>query len=236
MNDIIVNSHRSKAQCRFHSIQEMIDYNISSRFGRGIVYSLKEIVQCNIPYRNFLRENGYSALIEKLKSEAPYIDEHPEVLDSLERWWRMVEKHGGLGDYDIQCYELRDRITIFGEQIRGWKGVEDIRQVSEQYWKVKEKIADKVFVNERKNKRSSLYAAELYDRYPIFDSSDALCEDRYYRCFFIRNQRIDNNFFAEFDGFPISDPITEDRRLSELPMVFRDGHDPVMYLINSGRY
>lgn len=84
-------------------------------------YALCEIVQYNTCYRNYLRTNGVDSLVERLMEEAPQLRETKVLLHRL-RGWAAAEM---LADYDIQCYNIKDRITILGHT---FKGLADIRK------------------------------------------------------------------------------------------------------------
>ena len=84
-------------------------------------YALCEIVQYNICYRNHLRRHGVEDLIVRLIDEAPQLKEEKVLLHRL-REWAAEEK---LADYDIQCYNIKDKITIHGHT---FNGLQDIRE------------------------------------------------------------------------------------------------------------
>ena len=84
-------------------------------------YTLCEIVQYNTCYRNHLRHHGVENLIIRLIEEAPQLKEEKVLLYHL-REWAVEEK---LADYDIQCYNIKDKVTILGHTFNGLK---DIRE------------------------------------------------------------------------------------------------------------
>ena len=89
-------------------------------------YALCEIVQYNTCYRNHLRRHGVEDLIIRLIMEAPQLKEEKVLLYRL-REWAAEEK---LADYDIQCYNIKDKVTILGHTFNGLK---DIRKHIELY-------------------------------------------------------------------------------------------------------
>ncbi len=240
MKEIIVNT-RNK-QCRFHSVEEMVGYYVETGVAYNVRFALRDVVQCNAEYRGFLREKGYQATVERLKAEAPSLLRIPDAFDTLDSWWPKTEERGGLGDYDIQCYELTDTFTLLGEKFNGLKSIRDIVNVSranqdnnplDKEWDEYTRMSDeKRYPDNRKNRKSSLYAAEIWERYPCFDSADLLCEDRHFWCYFIRNHRINNEFCKDMPLVHYRDLIREDIDLSELPIVYYDGDSRVMYVIS----
>ena len=243
MKDIIVNTKWDKKHCRFHSVEEMVVYHLDNGKEYNVKSALEDVVQCNVTYRNFLRNNGYPATKNKLKSEAPSLALIPDAFDVIDKWWGKVEEKGGLGDYDIQCYELTDSFILLGEKFNGLESIQNIVNTSaanrnnnclDAKWGKYRKMNDRErYPDNRKNKKSSLYAAELWEKYPCFDSSDSLYEDRYYRCYYVRNHKINEEFFEFSHKENLQNMIREDiDDLSDLPIIYYDGESPVMYVMS----
>lgn len=242
MKDIIVNTRWGKKHCRFHSVEEMVVYHLDNGKEYNVKSALEDVVQCNVAYRNFLRNNGYPATKNKLKSEAPSLALIPDAFDVIDKWWGKVEEKGGLGDYDIQCYELTDSFILLGEKFNGLESIQNIVNASESNrnnncldakWNKYNKMDERErYPDNRKNRQSSLYAAELWEKYPCFDSSDSLYENRYYRCYYIRNHKINEEFFKFSRKENLLNIIREDiDDLSNLPIIYYDGESPVMYVM-----
>ena len=101
------------------------------------------------------------------------------------REWAAEEK---LSDYDIQCYNIKDKISILGHTFNGLK---DIREHIELYgregfdglhcWSPTEVEPYK-----------DVHIGHFYENYPIFDSYD-LGDDRTYQNYIFRNTPITEN-------------------------------------------
>lgn len=207
MKEIIVNTLWDKKHCRFHSVQEMVKHYIATEVWYNVKFALLEVVQSNVEYRNYLREKGYQATVERLKSEAPSLMRIPDAFEVIDDWWRKVEKKGGLGNYDIQCYELTDTFVLFGKKIKGLEAL-------------------------MKDRLSPLFVAKIRERYPCFDSSDFLCEDRYFQCYYIRDHKVSDDFLNNKSRRDLQHTVSEDIEISDLPLVYYDGESNVMYVIS----
>ena len=73
-------------------------------------YALCEIVQYNTCYRNHLRHRGVEDLIIRLTEEAPQLKEEKVLLHRLREWAAKEQ----IADYDIQCYNIKDKVTVLG--------------------------------------------------------------------------------------------------------------------------
>lgn len=75
----------------------------------------------NTCYRNHLRRHGVEDLIVRLSEEAPQLKDESALLHRL-REWAAEER---LADYDIQCYNIRDKVTILGHTFNGLKDIQE---------------------------------------------------------------------------------------------------------------
>lgn len=236
MRDIIVENYWDKGHCHYSSIQEIVDYYIQSHKEDSIGYAFKNAIQFNTRYRNYLQDNGFPALIERLKSETQYMEQTPEVMQKLEDWWKYIQREGGLGEYDIQCYHHTDAFSLFGEQVNGIDGLNQIIQVSGEAGPFsKNPILSEpiesgcIFSDRRNNTLSLLYAALLWESYPRFDISD-YSDNRKYRCYYISNQPFNDNIFKNSrDGG--MEHLNENIPLSRLPLVYDKGDSSVIYVL-----
>lgn len=233
MKDIIVNTQWDKKHCRFHSVEEMTEYFIATEVWYNVRFALLDVVQSNIEYRNFLRENGYQRTIDKLKSDAPALMKISDAFEVIDSWWEKVEGKGGLGNYDIQCYELADTFFLFGKKIRGLDSLRKIVNTSRMNGDetcLKQRCT--FFSDKRKNWLSPLFAAEVWERYPCFDSWDYLNENRRFQCYYVRDYRVSDDFFKDNSNINLQSVVREDIEISDLPLVFYDGDSNVMYVIS----
>ena len=90
-------------------------------------YALRDIVLYTPRYRDHLRHYGVEDLIAHLVVEAPQINDEPVLLHRLRRW----AEESPLADYDIRCYNIKDKITILGHT---FKGLADVRRYVEVAW------------------------------------------------------------------------------------------------------
>ena len=94
---------------------------------------LRDIVLYTPCYREHMRRYGVESLIERLIDEAPQIKSEPVLLYRLRRWAEECP----LADYDIRCYNIKDKVTILGHTFNGLK---DVRKHIESIWCQNEKI------------------------------------------------------------------------------------------------
>ena len=90
-------------------------------------YALRDIVLYTPCYRDHLRRYGVEDLIVHLIEEAPQIMDEPVLLHRLRRW----AEESPLADYDIRCYNIKDKITILGHT---FKGLKDVKRYVETVW------------------------------------------------------------------------------------------------------
>lgn len=187
-------------------------------------YTLCKIVQYNICYRNHLRSYGVDDLIIRLIEEAPQLKKETDALNQL-REWAADEK---LADYDIQCYNIKDKITILG---RTFNGLDDIREHIEIYgcegydglhcWSPTEV-----------GPYEDVHIGHFYESYPVFDSCD-LGDDRTYQNYIFRAAPITaadmKEAFRTFHGFNfcmVHETIPEEN----LPILYYSGDGKYMLL------
>lgn len=167
----------------FNSLSDAYMYYKKRECGR-FSYVIDDIVRYNVCYRDYLREYGMEALIERLLKEAPGLNDDAEVVEQLRRWW---ENNGcRIADYDVRCYNVRDKVTILGHSFNGLK---DIMKHCEMT--CREGMSDTIDCSLRDCEvLEGVHIGEFYMPYPIFDSSD-WGDNRSYRNYIFRRNAID---------------------------------------------
>lgn len=186
-------------------------------------YALCEIVQYNTCYRNHLRRYGVEDLIMRLIEEAPKLKEEKVLLHRL-REWVNEEK---LANYDIQCYNIKDKVTILGHTFNGLKDIVNHVEMSgcEGYdglhcWSKSEP-----------NVYDDVHIGKIYDSYPIFDSSD-LSDNRTYQNYIFSHEPITQE--------DMNSVYNRTSHASNFCMVNEDIKDevilPILYYEGDGKY
>lgn len=168
------------SQGEFSSLNEAFRYLRKREYGWSW-FTLTEIVKYNIFYRDYLREHGIDSLIKKIIEEVSELSEDKKALNHL-REWATKEK---VAIYDIQCYNIKDKITVLGHT---FDGLEDVIKHRELIGKEFMRGFD-CFAPQNVNVYSDIHIGELYENYPIFDSYD-LGDDRTYQNYIFRKDKI----------------------------------------------
>ncbi len=184
-------------------------------------YALREIVQYNTCYRNHLRLHGVENLILRLIDEAPKLKKETVLLQHL-REWATEEK---LADYDIQCYNIADEITILGHTFNGLTDVKEHIELRcrEEYdglhcWSPAEV-----------DNYDDVHIGHFYENYPVFDSYD-LCDDRTYQNYIFRRKPITESDMREaFQTYHRADFCMVHENIP-------DENLPVLYYCGEGEY
>ncbi len=207
----------------FASLAECVDF-LKHKTHFVYSYVLCEIVQYNICYRNYLRRQGIDELIVHLIDEAPQLREEKLLLNRL-REWAAEEK---LADYDIQCYNIKDKISILGHTFNGLKDIRRHIELSGRSgygslhcWSPAEKES-----------YDDVHIGHFYENYPVFDSSD-LCDDRTYQNYIFRSTPITEedmkSAFKTFHGFNFC-MVHEEIPQEMLPILYYRGDGKYMLL------
>lgn len=166
----------------FNSLQTAYRYFINVKC-IDYFYMITDIVQYNISYRDFLRKYGIESLIENLLDEAPELINDKHSIDCLRKWWNDCGMY--IAEYDIQCYHIKDEVTILGYT---FDGLNDIIKHCEMT--CNEGLPGMVFCTPQEcKKQGDIHVGEIYEPYPIFDSSD-LKDRRTFRNFIFRKSSI----------------------------------------------
>lgn len=188
-------------------------------------YILRDIVRYNVCYRDHLRTYGYRSLVRRLFEEAPELRAERLSLRCLAEWWQGEQP---LADYDIQCYNIRDLVTILGHE---FKGLVDIQRHCS--------IIGKEFMTgftcwtpDRVDVYPGIYIGKIYDNYPIFDSFD-LCDKRTYQNYLFRTTPITEKEMAEVYQTPHNfncRMVHERIPAHRLPLLYYSGDGKYMLL------
>lgn len=203
---------------KYSSLQEMIRNRVR------LVFVLTGIVQYNSRFRNYLRDYGVNSLIKELIREVPELKQETLALDYLRKWTAANK----LADYDIQCYHIKDKVTILGHT---FDGLEDIRLHCAM---VANEFCGKLECRKRENvtEYPDIHIGRIYENYPVFDSYD-LSDDRTYSNYIFRSSPITEmdmvNTFRTSHGFNFC-MVHEDIRPECLPILYYSGDGEYMLL------
>ncbi len=145
---------------------------------RGLSLYLPKIVQYNVRYRIHLREHGFESLLKRLADEAPALAGENEAMESLRDWW-LREKR--LASYDIQCYNIKDKITVLGHEFDGLSDVvKHTAMCGREFY-----TGFESWTQTGNDRSAEVSVGKIYLNYPVFDSFD-LRDDRTYQNYLFR--------------------------------------------------
>jgi len=167
-------------QGEFSSLNEAFHYLRKREHGWSW-FTLTEIVKYNVLYRDYLRGYGIESLVKMIIEEVPELANDEDALNYLRKW----NTKEGVAKYDIQCYNIKDKITVLGHT---FNGLEDIVKHREIFGKESYRGFE-CFSPKEVSIYSDIHIGELYENYPIFDSYD-LGDDRTYQNYIFRKDKI----------------------------------------------
>lgn len=188
-------------------------------------YTLSDIVQYNVCYRDHLRQFGMKSLVDRLTEEAPELKNDQTSLDSLIQWWNKTKQ---LADYDIQCHAIEKDFTVLGHTFHGLKDVIDHREI------IGKGLSSRFesFTPGKNETYPDIHIGEIYESYPIFDSED-LGDNRTYQNYIFRETAITADHLKqtsemrhEINFCMVHEHIPEDR----LPILYYGGDGQYMLL------
>lgn len=207
--------------CEFDTLNDAVIY--FKEHGSTLEYRIPEIIMNNICYRDYLRNYGIETFIMRLVADVPELKEDHKLLHSLREWYE--EEGKTLSGYDIQCYNIKDTITVMGHEFHGLEDVIAHRsaygRIGYSYMSLNECTPKKIAPN--------LYVSEFYASYPIFDSYD-IGDDRTYQNYVFTNAPISGEKVKE---------IAEVRHNYNYCMVHERIPDqllPILYYCGDGDY
>lgn len=187
-------------------------------------YTLTKIVQYNIPYRDYLRNNGIDALVAAIIEEVPQLAADNASLNYL-REWAANQK---LAHYDIQCHNIKEKVTILGHT---FNGLQDILMHTQLY--AREGYGGlQCYAPSNIDKSDTVHIGKIYKNYPVFDSSD-YSDDRTYRNYLFRHVPITESDIKALSQVPCSFNfcmVHENIPVNLLPILYYDGDGDYMLL------
>lgn len=216
--------HHSRGD--FNSLNEAFRYLSKREYG-WYWFTLTEIVKNNTFYRDILRENGIDFLIKMVIEGVPELADDRKALNHL-REWSIKEK---IATYDIQCYNIKDEITILGHRFDGLEDIIKHREViGKEFYRGFE-----CFTPQEVSIYSDIHIGELYENYPIFDSYD-LGDDRTYQNYIFRKNKItEEDMKASFAVYHNGNfcMVHEQIPTELLPILYYSGEGKYMLLASS---
>lgn len=188
---------------------------------------MSELIKYNICYRDYLREYGMEILLRLMVSHAPELARDFEL---LQRLWDWYDKEGrNLSEYDIQCYNINDTITVLGHKFNGLEDVKAHRNACGRY------DYSKIYFSECTPKKNipDVYVCEFYQAYPTFDESDRACENRTFQNYMFTSESIDEDKLKRiFDmGYGSNCRMVREGVPAEmLPLLYYEGEGNYMLL------
>ena len=164
----------------FSSLNEAFRYLRKINYGWSW-FTLTEIVKCNVGYRDCLRDSGIDSLVKKITDEVPELADDTDALNHL-REWATREK---VAMYDIQCYNIKDEVTILGHTFYGLDDIINHREL------IGERFMQRLdcMVPKDADGYPDIHIGALCEDYPVFDSYD-LGDDRSYQNYIFRKNEI----------------------------------------------
>ena len=205
----------------FASLSDAVQY--FRKNGSNMEYRIRDLIMYNICYRDYLRNYGIEMLLKRLVADVPDLSEDMSLLQSLRKWYDEEGKE--LAGYDIQCYNIRDTITVLGHK---FQGLGDLIAHTTAYARIGHSDIS-ISSCSAKKKVPGLYVSEFYATYPIFDSYE-IGDGRTYQNYVFTSEPIDDEQLKE---------ISQIRHNYNYCMVHEhipEKHLPILYYRGDGDY
>lgn len=205
----------------FASLADAVRY--FRKNGSNLECRIRDILMNNICYRDYLRNYGIEMLLKRLVTDVPDLSEDMSLLQSLRKWYDEEGKE--VAGYDIQCYNIKDTITVLGCEFHG---LEDVIAHRTAYGRIGHSDLSTNSCNPKEHK-AGLYVSEFFATYPIFDSYD-IGDDRTYQNYVFTSEPIDDEKLKE---------ISQIRHNYNYCMVHEDVPEhllPIFYYRGDGDY
>lgn len=213
--------------CEFESLEEAVNH--VQQMSGGLSVYIDKIVMYNICFRDCLRAHGIEGVIKMLIDEAPAVAQDTQALDYLRsKWTERMNEH--IADYDIQCLPKDSRMRI-----SGWwyDGLEDIEANVEMSGNPKHKFYRWTKREEYQRDPFRLHVGNIWESYPMFDSSDASDGRSYNNYVFSKTPLVEemmeiycSQIGAHFDFCMVHEYIPE----ILLPVLYYDGDSDCVLL------
>ena len=207
--------------CEFASLQEAA--RVALENGRSLKNMIAGIIMYNICYRDYLRDHGIGMLLKRIVMDVPDLGKDQDFIQCVSEWYDKTGRN--LSGYDIQCYAIKDTVTILGQEFQGLDDVMAHRSACGRIG------CSDITLNECNpvKKSPGLYVSEFYSGYPVFDSYD-IGDDRTYQNYIFTRRPIDDEMLAQ---------ISEIRHNHDYCMVHEEIPEhflPVLYYRGVGDY
>ena len=216
--------------CEFGSLEEAVNH-VQNRHGGLYVY-IDKIVMYNIRFRDCLRAHGIEGVIKMLIDEAPAVAPDTQALDYLRsKWTGRMNEH--IADYDIQCLPKDSRMRI-----SSWwyDGLEDIEANVEMSGNPKHKFYRWTKREEYQRDPFRLHVGNIWESYPMFDSSDA-SDGRSYNNYVFSRIPLTENMMEQYCKRINSNidacMVHEDIPVELLPILYYNGDSDWMILASA---
>ena len=172
----------------FASLKDAVRY--FKKDGYGMEHRVPDLLKYNICYRDYLRKHGLENLMKRIICDIPELKNEEKTIQSIRVWYEGEGKE--LAGYDIQCYNIKDTITILGHEFHG---LEDVIAHRTAYARIGH---SDISINSCSPKKHlpGFYVSEFYATYPVFDSYD-IGDDRTYQNYIFTNEPIDDEKLKE---------------------------------------
>lgn len=209
----------SLGNTEFPSLKEVMGAIPSNNQDWYYGYVLSEIVQYNLFYRNFLKQNGYRALKRRIREEWPEFKNNKGANQILDTWWKGLERR--LGDYDMFYQRLDSPIEIFGHR---YNGLSDIKS----YVSRKSRLSYDGWCH---FELSEGYVGEVYEAFPYYDPSEPDNDTGTFQNYFFRKDVVSEEDMKavmalkpDFNYCLVNEKLPDEL----LPMIYYDGEDDYM--------
>ncbi len=150
---------------------------------RDIYHTLRNIVQYNVRFRRILQNKDVGLLIFHLTNEDAslghrYFEKH--LLDLYNYF-----NNNPIADYNIQCYNIKDDVTILGHTFHG---LDDIVKHIEISCECKDSETY-IYRPDELEEYPDIHVGCIYEHYPVFDIFD-MGDRRTYQNYIFRKESI----------------------------------------------